>query len=125
VNNVKEQILAEHREKLASIRKIPSVWKRFRAEEKLRAETIARIRAIENVETEVRIERTLRVAESLKCDSAMISVVRKYNGHSQYGWEKACGCDGRIKRVTRSLGWNLTSQVIWEIRRERNIWPAR
>lgn len=123
--NIKEQILAEHRVKLAEIRKIPSVWKRFRAEEKLRVDTIARIRAIENIEAEVRIERTLRVAESLKCDSAMISVVRKYNGRSQYGWEKACGCDGRIKRVTRSLGWNLTSQVIWEIRRERNIWPAR
>ena len=123
--NIKEQILAEHRAKLTEIRKIPSVWKRFRAEEKLRVDTIARMRAIENVETEVHIERTLRLAESLKCDSAMVAVVRKYNGHSQYGWEKAGGCDGRIKRVTRSLGWTLTSQVIWEIRRERNIWPAR
>lgn len=123
--NIKDQILAEHRVKLDSIRKIPSVWKRFRAEEKLRADTIARIRAIEKVETEVRVERTLRLAESLKGDSAMVAVVRKYNGHSQYGWEKACGCDGRIKRATRTLGWNLTSQVIWEIRRERNIWPAR
>lgn len=123
--SIKEQILAEHRVKLAEIQRIPSVWKCFREEEKLRANTVTRIRAIENVETEVRVERTLRVAESLKSDSAMVAVVRRYNGHSQYGWEKACGCDGRIKRVTRSLGWNLTSQVIWEIRRERNIWPAR
>ena len=123
--NIKEQILAEHRVKLTEVRKISSAWKRFHAEEKLRAETIARIRAIENVEAEVRIERTLRLAESLKSDSAMVAVVRKYNGHSQHGWEVACGCDGRIKRATRTLGWDLTSQVIWEIRRERNIWPAR
>lgn len=123
--NIKDQIFAEHRAKLTEIQKIPSVWKRFRAEEKLRADTVARIRAIENIEAEMRIECTLRLAESLKGDPAMVAVVRKYNGHSQYGWEIACGCDGRIKKVTRFIGWALTSQVIWEIRRERGIWPAR
>lgn len=120
-----EQIRVEHRAKLAEIRKIPSVWRRYRAEERLRAETVARIRAIENAEMEVRIEANLHIAESLKSDKAMVTIVRKYNGHSQYGWERACGVDGRIKKITRAIGWTLTRQTIWEIRQERNIWPAR
>lgn len=123
--NIKEQILAEHRAAMEEVRKISSVWKRYRAEERLRAKTAAKLVAVSKMEIALLVESNLQTAESLKQDKAMIAAVRKYNGHSQFGWEKACGVDGRIKRITRAIGWTLTRQTIWEIRQERNIWPAR
>lgn len=124
--NLRQQIFEEHRSEMQKLRAVPSTfWQRFRAEERLRAKTLARLRALDNAEIELKLERDTKLAESLKEDPAMIRVVRKFNGRTQYGWERACGNDGRLKKAAQHLGWECFSQVIWEIRKELAIWPAR
>lgn len=123
--SIRQQIFEEHRSEMQNLRALSSFWQRVRAEQRLHRKTLARLRALDEAEIELRLEHDAKVVESLKKDPAMIRVVRRFNGHTQYGWERACGNDGRLKKAAQHLGWEYFSQVIWEIRKERAIWPAR
>lgn len=124
--SIRQQIFEEHRSEMQKLRAKPlPFWQQIRAEERLRTKTLTKLKALAEAEMELRLEHDAKIVESLKKDPAMIKVVRKFNGHTQYGWECACGNDGRLKKTAQHLGWRYFSQVIWEIRKERAIWPAR
>ena len=54
--------------------------------------------------------------DSLQNDSAFLRVLAVYTGHTPHGWSCACGCDGRMRRLLKTPGWNILEEVIRRIR---------
>ena len=68
-------------------------------------------------ETELVAEYT----ESLADDVAFNRVLARDTGHTPYGWEVACGCDGRMRALLRNPGWRVLSEVIDIVRRRKGM----
>ena len=59
--------------------------------------------------------------KSLMNDVAFNRVLSHYTGRTAYGWEIACGCDGRMKSLLRNPGWRVLSEVIDRIKARKGM----
>lgn len=124
-NMIRKTILEQHRCSMAAIPTTLGLYQRRRVEERIRAETARKLTMLDLEIIEENVTTINTEIDSLMSDAAFVKVLKRYNGHSLYGWECACGQDGRLKKIARSVGWTRFSAVIWEARQVHNIWPAR
>ena len=71
---------------------------------------------IERIKAKQRESLILEYTNSLQNDTAFNRVLDAYTGHSPHGWEVACGCDGRMKRLLKDPGWGILKEVIRRVR---------
>lgn len=64
---------------------------------------------------------TRRLVESLPSDRAFMRALNRFWGHTPRGWEAACGCDGRMKALLKTPGWDILREVIRRIRRANGM----
>jgi len=62
----------------------------------------------------------LRVAKELATTRPGQKVLRAYWGHTPKGWEAACGTDGRLKKLARTIGWENFQWIIEVARAMQN-----
>lgn len=81
-------------------------------------------RAFRHIEKELRfIEDGLHIAiaEELATTRAGRKVLHAFTGHTQYGWERACGVDGRFKKLARNVGWEKFYPIV-KLARRMETW---
>lgn len=59
---------------------------------------------------------TRRLVDALFNDEAFNRVLRAFTGHTPHGWEVACGCDGRMRKLLKDPGWGILREVIRRVR---------
>lgn len=59
--------------------------------------------------------------KSMMDDVAFNRVLSRYTGHTPYGWEVACGCDGRMRALLKNPGWRVLSEVIERVRLRKGM----
>ena len=97
-------------------------WRRLHNQE--RAAEIFK-RRLKEIKLEIeRLQLDMEESYVRQCadDEAFLRVLRRFTGHTQHGWEVACGCDGRCKALAQQLGWPALWRVIQRVRRIHNIW---
>ena len=63
-------------------------------------------------------------ARELATTKAGKRCLRAYTGHTPYGWECACGVDGRFKKLAKTFGWPRWQVVIWIARKMDATHPS-
>lgn len=105
-------------------------YRRFHAEDAARQRYLRALRRIkldlESIELDMAeslrrqaVARENRVAElavHLDKDPAFMRTLRAFTGHTPRGWLAACGCDGRMKALLRTEGWDVLKEVIHRVR---------
>ena len=97
-------------------------WRRYRKEERATREFKNRVKEIELEIERLRLDMEESYVRQCADDKAFLRALKRFTGHTQYGWEVACGCDGRCKALVRQLGWPALWRVILRVRYIRNIW---
>ena len=97
-------------------------WRRWRKEDKAAA---AYKRSLEKIRKEIQwlgdciqdsnVETVYAV---LTTDKAARKALANFTGRTEYGWSVACGCDGRLMRLPRPLGWDMFYTVVRRARKD-------
>lgn len=61
------------------------------------------------------------IAEELATTRAGKKVLHAFTGHTPYGWEQACGTDGRFRKLARRIGWEKFYPII-KLARKMEEW---
>ena len=67
-------------------------------------------------QAEARENRVAELTAKLDGDPAFMRTLRAFTGHTPKGWLAACGCDGRMKALLRTEGWDVLREVVHRVR---------
>lgn len=122
---IRLEIIKHHQMMMNKIPKDWGLYRRRHAEERIRAETARKLVRLHLEVIEAEVAAVEAELSALMNDPAFLRALKKYNGHTIFGWECACGVDGRLKKIAKSVGWTRFWAFIGDARRVHNIWPAR
>lgn len=93
-----------------------SAYRMWHAQERATIDFKKKLHMIDLTIQGIEMDMFRSAVEQYKNDMAFVRATRRFTGYTQYGWEIACGSDGRLIKLGRRIGWPMLSKLILAVR---------